>query len=165
MLWGVKLAAMDLTYTQANGYAVYTGKTSRDFPELARIVDYQDELRGMGYVRQWRYAGGDGQGDEAEGFELEDTNKYGFPRYLVVLWDENNGHHIYCENPGDFFALRMEMARNHQVANPLLLEMLEVARKAFRALHGHEHDTICKKCDPDGWREQQEAAIARSAKR
>lgn len=158
MLWGVKLAAMDLTYTQANGYALYTGKTSRDFPELAKIIDYKEELRVAGYIRQWKYcAGGDGQGDEAEGYEITGENKHELPRYLVTFWDDDSGTHIYCEDPGDFFALRMEMVRNQLVANPLLLEILDVAKKAFRAQHGHEHDTICERCDPEGMKDQREA--------
>lgn len=157
---------MDLIYTQAHGYAAYTGKTSRDFPELAAIVDYKDEIASMGYVRQWGSpSAGDGHGDECEGFALDGPNKYGFPRYLVTLWDDHLGTHIYCEDPGDFFALRMEMGRNQLVASPLLLEILEIAKKAFRAQHGHDYDSFCKTCDPEAWRVHQEWEASQRGKR
>jgi hypothetical protein len=92
-------------------------------------------------------------------------NKYGFPTYLVSYLDENEGTHIYCDDPGDYFALRVELAcRNTQVVSPLFHEMWETAMKTFRANHGHYPEEVCIKCDPVEAKREQKLWQSKRAK-
>jgi hypothetical protein len=43
--------------------------------------------------------------------------------------------------------------------------LFDMARKAFRAGHGHDADSVCSQCDPQRWREQQERRQRRAAEK
>jgi len=142
----------DLLYTQATGFTAHSGRVLADIPALKAIEGYAETIQAAGYVEQWGYGDDDDRyvaSDMVMGYQMEGANRYELPKFLVTHWDINSGVHIFCNDPGDFYALRLELSRNPQIAPHFLAEFCKIAMKAFRAFHGHDPYSTCSRCDLD----------------
>lgn len=130
---------MDLHYTQATGYSQYKGTRLEETPEY--LASELGLFEDVGYVQQWRCHDYSVQeltrnaqtgGAIFEGFEIDGANKHALPAYLVAIyWDSASGDHedhIYCDNAGDFFALRMQLNQATPILGVLLSELCDLVR-------------------------------------
>lgn len=144
--------AMELTFSQTGGFAQYTGTPWYESEASAHTLateDFEKVLNHVGYHEQWAYKFGiECDGDRIEGYEQHGENLHDLPRYLTLFWDYETATCIYCDDPGDFFALRLKLLSNPQVVTPMVEAFLNLAEKAFHANHGHDFRSECQSCDP-----------------